>query len=292
MSNEFSLAYPVTGATVTCKAYSYGGGVLSLLSGTSTLTEDDTGIYGSDATDIASISMGDAVVYYDGSTIVASGDYIRSIGDSLRLAYPSTGATVTCKAYYNSGGTLTQRVGEATLTEYYDGIYSGDPDDITALAMGDVLVYYDSGTIVATEVYYATSGSNINESVFSILSSSVDVSDIVGTRIYPHVIPQNTSLPAIVYSQIAGIRRHTTSGTDNLVPSRWQFTCVTETYAELRALASAIRTTLDNYSGTVGSVVFQCIHFIDENDLTDVLPGTDALRRYSKAIDFYINYNE
>jgi len=136
---------------------------------------------------------------------------------------------------------------------------------------------------VATEIEHA---------IWDVLALDSTVSGLVSRRIYPEIIPQNTSLPAIAYSQIAGPRQHDLTATSTMVPSRWQLTVVAETYAELRGLSDAIRGALDNLTNVAGSVVIQCAHFIDENDLTNIVPGTDKLRRYSKAIDFYINYNE
>ena len=132
----------------------------------------------------------------------------------------------------------------------------------------------------------------IEASIFSILSGDGTVSGLVSSRIYPNVIPQNTALPAIIYSQVSGQRQHTLASTDDMVPSLWQFTVVAETYAELRGISDAVRGALDNYSDTSGGVVIQCGHLLDENDEVNRTAGTDKLTRYIKQMTFNIWYNE
>ena len=132
----------------------------------------------------------------------------------------------------------------------------------------------------------------IEEAIFDILRLDATVAGLVSTRIYPEVIPQNTSLPAIYYTQVAGPRQHTLGSTDDMVPSQWQFSCVAETYAELRGLSDAVRGALDSYADTVGTVVVQCGHLTDEYDVLNRIPGTDKLTRHTKTMTFNIWYNE
>ena len=135
------------------------------------------------------------------------------------------------------------------------------------------------------------SATNIEEAIFQLLTVTNTIPEVL-TRVYPEVIPQNTALSAVYYTQTAGPRQHTLGSSDNMVPSSWAFTVVGTTYAELRTISDAVRLILDSFSGPVGSVVIQCSHLMDENDITDIRPGTDKLRRYTKAMDFDIWYNE
>jgi hypothetical protein len=132
----------------------------------------------------------------------------------------------------------------------------------------------------------------IEEALFDLLRWNAGVLAITSSRIYPQIVPQGTVYPAIRYNQISGIREHTTSDTVNMVTSRFQIDCYGTTHSGARTLADAVRALLDNYHGTVGSVVIQCVHLIDENDFFEETIGVDQLRRYGKTQDYQIWYNE
>lgn len=229
--------------------------------------------------------------FADGKCTIAGGgeNLKQSISVSTGLSY-----LVALDITYGSG--LISDLGGTALELDGTGIRSISETVVCGSDDTDIYFQCDAApgavTIDNVSVRAVSVAANIETAIFDILRGDSTVYGLVSSRIYPQIIPQNTALPAIIYSQIAGPRQHTLESTDNMVPSRWQFTCVAETYAELRGLSDAIRGVLDSYMGVCGTVEIQCAHFIDENDLTDVLPGTDKLRRYMKAIDFYIWYNE
>jgi len=75
MANELRCVYSKTGATVTAKAFYDNAGTMAQRTGTASLTEDVTGIYGGDASGITGLVNDDTVVYYDGTAIIASETY-------------------------------------------------------------------------------------------------------------------------------------------------------------------------------------------------------------------------
>ena len=212
---------------------------------------------------------------YQTVNIVAGRSYVAS------FEILSMGGSVSVQV----GGTSGAVISAPTTGVQTQTIVAGSSNSLFVITCDDCRV--DNASLMEISV-----ADKIEKTIFDILRINGTVSGLVSSRIYPNVIPQNTALPAIVYYQISGARQHTLASTDNMVPSRWQFTCVASTYAELRGLSDAVRGALDNYVGVVGTVTIQCAHFVDEIDQNDVMPGTDKLRRYSKAIDFYINYNE
>ncbi len=82
------------------------------------------------------------------------------MANEIKLAYAKTGATVTCKAFYDVAGTMTQRAGVASLSEDENGVYSGDAADITLIEASDLLVYYDDSVIVGSEIYLDVVGAD------------------------------------------------------------------------------------------------------------------------------------
>jgi hypothetical protein len=86
------------------------------------------------------------------------------------------------------------------------------------------------------------------------LQSDAGVSALVETRIYPLVVPQDATLPALAYQRISGPRDHAHDGPTGLARARVQLTYVASTYAAAKELAEAARAALDGFSGTMGTV--------------------------------------
>jgi hypothetical protein len=94
----------------------------------------------------------------------------------------------------------------------------------------------------------------IEEAVYSRLSGYAAVSALISTRLYPLVIPQDVSLPAIAYQKIDSTKTANHAGASQLARSRFQFTCQAETYSDAKALAEAVRHCWEGYRGTVATV--------------------------------------
>lgn len=67
----------------------------------------------------------------------------------------------------------------------------------------------------------------IEQNIYSVLSSATAITDIVGSRIYPLVLPTDPTLPAITYSTVASVSNPTMT-TRGLTRSRIQIDCWTE----------------------------------------------------------------
>lgn len=128
--------------------------------------------------------------------------------------------------------------------------------------------------------------------LYDILVNYPAVNMLVDTGIYPNIVPQDASMPAITYQQISGPRHHDLNNTIGMVNARYQFTCWAETYAEAKEVAAAVRLALDNYSGTSLETVIDIIHLDNEGDMPEMMAGADVLRRYGKYLDFMVWFRE
>lgn len=133
---------------------------------------------------------------------------------------------------------------------------------------------------------------DIEGAIYYLLAADATVSGLVGTRIYPNLVPQAASLPAITYQQISGVREHTADGADGIVESRFQINCWASTYTGAKSLSDAVRKELDGYKGTVGSRNILFCFLADEDDMPQIAPETDVLQRYGKRLDFIFMYDE
>jgi hypothetical protein len=76
---------------------------------------------------------------------------------------------------------------------------------------------------------------------------------VVNGRIYPQVLPQHATLPAIVYSQIHGKPGNTMENASGFTDALFQFACVGTSYFDVKKTARNLRTALEGFAGTMGS---------------------------------------
>lgn len=94
----------------------------------------------------------------------------------------------------------------------------------------------------------------IRGALYTLLTGTSAVSAIVGTRIYPVVLPQKPTLPAITMQRIPGSRVRSTRGPSGLAQSRYQVDCWAATQTAAEELAGVVRAATDGYRGTVSEV--------------------------------------
>ena len=95
---------------------------------------------------------------------------------------------------------------------------------------------------------------DVETALYTILSGDAGVTALISTRMYPVVIPQDVSLPAVAYQRISTARVYSHDGPSCLARPRFQFSCTATTYSAARAVANAIRAALDGYNDTANGV--------------------------------------
>jgi len=210
--------------------------------------------------------------------------FAGSMGDLRIYKKALTAGEVT--TIYNGGTPKRYSVFDAGAAAVAFNIDEGSGTTITDEIGGLV------GTFTGGVSWGVTPPAFIESALVSILNSDEDITDIVVSRIYPQTIPQETDFPAIRYNQVSGVRDHTLTDSSNCVNARFQIDCIASTLLAGRELADAVRSKLDNYSGTVGTVTIQCIQLINEIDYYNESVGVDQLTLYGKTQDYYVWYNE
>jgi hypothetical protein len=126
----------------------------------------------------------------------------------------------------------------------------------------------------------------IEEALFSYLSGHAGLTALVANRIYPLVMPQGTTLPAVTFSKVSGPRVHAMQQDAGLAYPRFQVSCWGATYKQAKEVAGQVRAALQDFKGTMGGpggVVVSGVFIQDENDLYE--PNTQI---YHVALDFVI----
>ena len=94
------------------------------------------------------------------------------------------------------------------------------------------------------------------EALFAYLKDVSGLNALVGTRIYPLVLPQNPVLPAITYTRVSNPKQRLLArGAADTFRPRIQFDCWAITYKSAQLVASQLQAALQDYAGIMGGVV-------------------------------------
>lgn len=80
------------------------------------------------------------------------------------------------------------------------------------------------------------------------------IATLVGTRIYPKVLPQGRRDTSLVYNRISMVGDHHMQGASGLVSVRMQLDAWAETADQAYELAAAVKYRIDGYRGPMSSV--------------------------------------
>lgn len=94
---------------------------------------------------------------------------------------------------------------------------------------------------------------NIEDGLYKYLCDNAGVKAIVVSRIYPIVMAQKTTLPAITYQTTSLKPDRNLGGNTGRMTATIQLNAWAETYTEIKSLAEALRSALNDYSGAMGS---------------------------------------
>jgi hypothetical protein len=116
---------------------------------------------------------------------------------------------------------------------------------------------------------------DIEAGVYSFLSTTTGITNLVGTRIYPVRAPERLAgelaLPVLVYQKISGPSEHTKDGSAHFAFPRFQFTCWAPKYSDAKAVRTAVQAALEAFTNgaSMGGVVVSEIIVMNDNDLHD-----------------------
>jgi hypothetical protein len=82
---------------------------------------------------------------------------------------------------------------------------------------------------------------NVGNEIYTALSANAPVAALIGTRIYPLLMPESVLLPAIVYQTVATTPQNGFSGNHGLDNVRVQVDCWADSLPAAQALAAAVR---------------------------------------------------
>ncbi len=88
------------------------------------------------------------------------------------------------------------------------------------------------------------------EAIRAVLVADAAVAALVSTRVFPSLIPQGSTMPAIVFAVVSDVPENALTGdsTTRLVNARVQIDCYSKTYLEAHAVSAAVDVVLSALS--------------------------------------------
>ncbi|NBW11862.1 MAG: DUF3168 domain-containing protein [Caulobacteraceae bacterium] len=133
-------------------------------------------------------------------------------------------------------------------------------------------------------------GTDIAEAVCQYLLATGAITALVGTRIYPDDLPNNCTMPAIVYREVSDVESYHMQGADGLSSARIQVDSYGASAASANAVRRVVRSTMQGKQTTMGGVhVRNC--FVENANGVALAPNDGAdVWRYIRSIDLMITY--
>lgn len=130
----------------------------------------------------------------------------------------------------------------------------------------------------------------IEADLYTILTGSTSVTALSSNRIYPMMLPQKCTYPAISYFRVSTVPNHLFSVDAANVQARFQVDCWDDDALGSRALANAVSTALNRIGrSTSRTVVMEDIFFDNQQDLPERDLDEDVFR---VSMDFLVYYLE
>lgn len=130
----------------------------------------------------------------------------------------------------------------------------------------------------------------LEEALLSRLANYGGLSALVVARIYPMILPQKPTLPAVTYQRIDGERESGMTQEHGMAHPRMQVDCWAATYSAAKAVATQVRGALQRWSGTVAGVTVLDSFLESDRDLYE--PGTGGQDIFRVSLDFLIWHRE
>ena len=126
----------------------------------------------------------------------------------------------------------------------------------------------------------------------SLLSAEATITTICSTRIYVNRAPQNATFPHVIITQMSSEENTTLDGASGQLRFLdFDIDCKAKSSVTAESLANAVRTYIDDYSGTAGSYTIGAVVLNDESD--DYEPPQDGsdLGVFVVTLDLTVQFN-
>jgi len=143
-------------------------------------------------------------------------------------------------------------------------------------------------------LYYGIPSFSVSQSIYKslyvYLSGQSAISNLVGSRIYPHYAPESAVMPYVVFQRISNIDFHHFGAQSKVARDLFQFDIWDTDSTSIEAVKEAVREEIDGFQGTLSGIDVRLIEIID-NDESDEYAKDGSDTRYLRSrIDANVFY--
>lgn len=133
----------------------------------------------------------------------------------------------------------------------------------------------------------------VESNVIKYLIGQSAVTAVVGTRVYPNAAPSNQTQPYVVCRLISDVPYKNITGNVGLTVARVQVVVWSQTFGDLDTVHEAVRSVLQNYAGSMGSVTVAWA-LLDSIGADAPVPPQDnsAVWWYARPADYFVCYRQ
>jgi len=110
----------------------------------------------------------------------------------------------------------------------------------------------------------------------------------IPAKVYGLHVPHSRGANWIIVTNISNVPNNTKKAVSTLDKTRWQLDCYSNTEERMDTLGAAVRAAMDNYSGTVESVIFSRITFDGESDTVELIEDEGGREEYYRRTQEYL----
>ena len=128
---------------------------------------------------------------------------------------------------------------------------------------------------------------SLETGLYTALTADSTLSALVGTRIYPEVMPQGVTYPAVSYQRVSTVRTNLLSGVDDFTEVRIAIDCWDDSYSGVKAVADAVKGAIDGVTVLGAQAIQHC--FMDSMIDVSQIDGDREDRHVSMSFLIYLN---
>jgi len=128
----------------------------------------------------------------------------------------------------------------------------------------------------------------IEAAVIAHLLADAGVEALVEDRVFPVSLPQGARLPSVVVARVDGAPLLADDGPSGLSNPRLQIDCWGSSYASAKALARAVTSSLNAYSGDMAGLDVPHVELEAERDMPREGGSNQSEYRYRVSLDFLV----
>ena len=131
---------------------------------------------------------------------------------------------------------------------------------------------------------------DIGKGLRTYLVGKSSVTDLVGTRIYPAVLPQSATLPACVYSVISSVPNDCIAGSSGSVTASVQVDVYSDSHITSNNIAEQIRLVTQGYFGSMGDEFVGGVRLENKYEMYERPVDGSDLGRHRCLLNFEITH--